>query len=387
MQKAKGSWKPPIQDHSSPIKKDTKHTSSPMNNDTKPAADEKTQIALVLYHEILKNELILLPKVFAFDSRLACFDLYLDLECLDYRFAIKYSLDRRQWKFVLHDLLQEVRCNQEWKNYLEKVKLKYLNQIEKLKYLIKKPVWASSLCHCGDIARYQAMYLKDSSKWTEAKKYYQEACLLSPKVGLYWNQLGLISRSLNLYLDASRFYFKACCALKPFKAAPDALVELMFFIANTFQVGDSTASMVLLDIQEASIRLCEYQLHKLISQLYTKVDLDQFKKNLETFLLSLGRAEPHLNHLPEEQQLYWWTCIAINVFGNFYMVTQFKDYHESAKQEIQEQSTNLLFGILEFMFEGMKQKESYKLFFALSLSWIATEPTPFCFHTVRSYSD
>ncbi|KAJ3345595.1 Smg-6, nonsense mediated mRNA decay factor [Kappamyces sp. JEL0680] len=349
------------------------------------------------YREIQELEKILdsKPILTNFKARLVLFDKYSLLSTRDYRLSIKYDLDTRQWKYCLHsifaqhrDLVSEMSDERlrEWREYLEALTVRYVQFVAALKALdLKKPVWALPLCHLGDIARYQAQYLGITAQWDVARTFYLESCLLSPKNGLYWNQLGLIFRSLSLYLDSAHYLIKAQCVTKPFKGAQDTLVELMHFIGNVFELEESSSSIVIGNVENDRIRLCEVLFFKLMAQLYTKVDLDQFAQRLAAFLAALKQALPCLAALEAEQELYWWNCIAISTVGVFYLVSHHRGFDDAPKTTIQELALDLVFSMLEVLSPQAKTHEPSKLFVGLILSWIATFPSEYCFHRVSCF--
>ena len=375
------------------IRKDPIQTSDNRRSarDELPSSSAKLLNLKEIYARICKHETHWAshPHVLDFKKRLELCDLYTEIMLTDYKLALKYDLDARQWKNIVYNIFNVYRSKfhgmdqkilNEWNQFLTlaaEALADLANRLEAKKSKI--PVWVSPLSHLGDISRYQAEYLCKNDdtaaeeRWKSAQNWYKQASFISPGNGLLWNQLGIVARARSFYLNAIFNYMRALCVKNPFSSSKDALLELYHFFVNDFDIDNnhSKSSLALEKVQIEQVRKVEVSFIKLQSALYTKVGLDGFKKLQARFSNNLLESKPHLNMLSISQQLEWWFQLSVIMICNFSLIQHHSSFDEQAKKILLEYAMKSLVDILNIITSSTWNSEGQNIFICTMLLWIS----------------
>ncbi|KAI0220253.1 Protein SMG5 [Lamellibrachia satsuma] len=105
-----------------------------------------------------------------------------------------------------------------------------LHQTRKTDPDVRVQEWATRACHrclvyLGDLARYQKDYEGMTSR-VISQRYYHEALLLCPQIGMPYNQLGTLAGTRYYNLDAAYHYFRCLLCVESFDGAQGNLTRL-----------------------------------------------------------------------------------------------------------------------------------------------------------------
>ncbi|KAJ2999166.1 hypothetical protein HDV02_003455 [Globomyces sp. JEL0801] len=330
------------------------------SNSTKPPHDS-TEITKLkeTYKSICELEASIKNQSFndvQLDQRLVLAQLYNTLIGLDYKVAMKYDLNNRQWKNIVYSLIGMLRNNKEelddfenlkWKNYFNSILQFYEGQLNELVAKSpSKPFWLKHLLNIGDLFRYQARYLTNTDDernefLMQANLCYLQSALINPQNGILIEFIGrILLESIGNCIKYSRVIY-----------ARDH-VQIDFFVCETTFSGQSV------DILETELT----KVNKLLDNAYDDMI------NLST--------ENHLN---------WWLTLSMIFISNMYLTIHHPHFEKSAIEALTDHYVRLTHMILKWVLTKLIlfEKVSHHpltIFVHLMLNWILVCDIPLFYH-------
>lgn len=313
---------------------------------------------------------------------------YSGIIATDFKLAIKYDLEARQWKYTLYNILSSNRTEfpsmsrellQQWTQFMDQIYLVYKEQLDLLKDMknLKPIAWISCILHLGDLARYKASYLCSVSSYSIAKAHYLEASTISPGNGLVWNQLGIVSRSMGLYLASIKYYMTALCVPKhPFASARDAILELFHYASNEIMenhVQDHEMSILLESDtpNPTTLFILEKSFLALQASIYTKIGLDSLSKGLDGLVTELQNTD--FSSMDSKNCCEWWYAIGLICISSYHLISTNPNFDEIGKSAALNAQLLLVEALLSSasaaIVESLPNLEGHVTFLNLILYW------------------
>ena len=315
-----------------------------------------------------------------FNERQKLFDLYSEVILSDFSLCLKYELDSRQWKYCVYNIFCASRKNfvlmnqterDIWNAYFITLNQKYTRFIKGLAKLgLKYPVWSRCYSHLGDLARYRFQFLSPQSLnlLSEAKSYYHIARTLAPKNGLYYNQLGLVSRLEGNITDTIHHHLRALCLERPLETARETLLEV-------FQLLSTSEADIVTYSSYSFLRTAELTFLRLIKVLYTKIGVDDWSSLIDLFTTNLVLGLDALAQMTPTKQFQLCFAFAIIPISVFQTTQISKTFDSNAKSMLQQRCFELVMSIVS-KFAPVCHQEPIKMFIGLILSWLGSNEVP-----------
>ncbi|KAJ2999151.1 hypothetical protein HDV02_003440 [Globomyces sp. JEL0801] len=268
------------------------------------------------------------------DQRLVLAQFYNTLIGLDYKLAMKYDLNNRQWKNIVYSLIGMLRNNKEelddfenlkWKNYFNSILQFYEGQLNELVAKSpSKPYWLKHLLNIGDLFRYQARYLTNTDDernefLMQANLCYLQSALINPQNGILIEFIGrILLESIGNCIKYSRVIYAR-------------------------------------DHFDASVDILETELTK-VNKL-------------------LDNAYDDMINLSTENHLNWWLTLSMIFISNMYLTIHHPHFEKSAIEALTDHYVRLTHMILKWVLTKLIlfEKVSHHpltIFVHLMLNWI-----------------
>ncbi|KAI8898088.1 hypothetical protein BC833DRAFT_591227 [Globomyces pollinis-pini] len=333
------------------------------------------------------------------DQRLVLAQFYNTLIGLDYKLAMKYDLNNRQWKNIVYSLIGMLRNNKEelddfenlkWKNYFNSILQFYEGQLNELVAKSpSKPYWLKHLLNIGDLFRYQARYLTNTDDernefLMQANLCYLQSALINPQNGFCWNQLAIVSNIQGLFMQEIMYRLISLCVKQPF-------LDNREMILDSFQKGidvktsNKDSSLILNGIQSKTIFEFESLFLQIHHTLFSKISVDILETELTKVNKLLDNAYDDMINLSTENHLNWWLTLSMIFISNMYLTIHHPHFEKSAIEALTDHYVRLTHMILKWVLTKLIlfEKVSHHpltIFVHLMLNWILVCDIPLFYH-------